>query len=130
MTLENQVTSLEISKRLKELGVNQKSLFYWAKPNDDKTGVEMNWVLRNAKYHYLAEIGRCYSAFTVAELGEMLPNIVFEKRHPIFHGSMITRDYSGWVAQIEEGRWIHDETEANLRARLLIHLLENKLITL
>lgn len=29
MPLEQQVTSLEISKRLKELGVGQKSAFHW-----------------------------------------------------------------------------------------------------
>ena len=29
MKLENQVVSLELAKKLKELGFEQKSLFYW-----------------------------------------------------------------------------------------------------
>jgi hypothetical protein len=29
MPLENQVVSLELAKKLKELGMKQESLFYW-----------------------------------------------------------------------------------------------------
>jgi hypothetical protein len=36
ISLEKQVCSLELAKRLKELGVKQESLFYWAKFNTDE----------------------------------------------------------------------------------------------
>ena len=77
MKLEEQVCSLELAKRLKELGVKQESLFRWTHalawskstdgrktPGRGKDYVEYG----NAKAHkdFIA-------AFTVAELGEMLP---------------------------------------------------------
>ena len=34
MNIEEQVCSLELSKRLKELGGKQESLFYWIDPDD------------------------------------------------------------------------------------------------
>lgn len=67
MKLEQQVTSLEISKRLKELGVKQESYFIW---------VEEGWrhipFLSDRNHGY---VGSC-SAFTSSELGEMLPNCI------------------------------------------------------
>jgi len=83
MNLENQVCSLEPSKRLRELGVPQESLFYWGNyGNQTVIFSKAEWgeyigkweksSISNAK-----EIASgLVSAFTVAELGEMLPDFV------------------------------------------------------
>jgi len=77
MKLENQVCSLELAQKLKNLGVKQDSLFSWRclwrtfKDGDRQIDWDVNF--RNLKptepFYYDDEI---ISAFTVAELGEML----------------------------------------------------------
>lgn len=123
------VTSLETSMKLKISGVPQNSEFYWT---PYMNGDVVRYRLSQDKVAYArwgATDEPIYSAFLTDELGEMLPDIVFEKYHPIFHGAMITRDYSGWVAQVEYGRWIHHECEVELRGLLVLYLIENKLIS-
>lgn len=67
MKLENQVCSLELSKQLEKLGVEQGSLSYWVHIN----GEERNeWVILFKKE--FSNRYRHYSAFTVAELGEII----------------------------------------------------------
>ena len=63
MKLENQVCSLELSKRLKELGVKQDSLWGYLDHGD----LNFYPVLNSELIYLKAE----YSAFTVAELGEL-----------------------------------------------------------
>lgn len=130
MTLEQQVTSLELSKRLKELGVKQESLFYWEKRYSIDWAVTTTEDLSARKYD---KYYKYISAFTASELGEMLPEDIFgkghiycSKRHDTGEGSweILYRDNSG-ISLLEIG-----DTEANARAKCLIYLLENKLITL
>ena len=96
MKLEDQVCSFELSKRLKALGVKQESLFRWTDDINVKPYVVYNRS-KNFSYHY--------SAFTVAELGEMIG---------VHLGEFRPRYY--------------DETEADYRAEALIFLIENKLV--
>lgn len=63
MKLEDQVVSLELAKRLKELEVMQESLFFWCD----------NWVHSQDSVYHSPTSSETFSAFTVAELGEMLP---------------------------------------------------------
>src|SRR5947208_16869171 len=71
MNLNDYVCSLELSKRLKELGVKQDSLFVWISiinTGFDFIKLKEEWE-PNSK-----EVGAFnYSAFTVAELGNLLP---------------------------------------------------------
>jgi len=71
MKLENQVCSLELAKKLKELGVKQESLFYW-RYNDgmDEWFID-EWDEFGPGKEFISSL-KATSAFTVAELLEML----------------------------------------------------------
>ncbi len=126
MKLEKQVISLEYAKRLKELGVKQESLFEWRKYRDGDHDV---WVVCN-KYadDWTDAWGRSkkcldkVDAFIVAELGELLPEDYFSGKY-FSKGNYHIVDKEG-ITKAEA------KTEANARAKMLIYLLENKLITL
>ena len=126
MNLENQVCSLELSKRLKELGVKQESLFYYQnQPFNDGTndiGICIKEIISANNGNSIMNTYSMdefdepiYSAFTVAELGEMLQ---WEKLY-IFN---VPEKLLKYV----DGR----NTEADARAKMLIYLLENKLMEL
>jgi hypothetical protein len=120
MTLEQQVCSLELAQKLKELGVKQESLFHWSRA-DNHGGLEVRY------RQYVSEkdgeaVEHC-SAFTVAELGEMLkPNAEHFK---IFSSA----DKPGYFAAYHHGGLGRGETMADAAAAMLIYLLENKLLT-
>lgn len=115
MTLEQQVTSLDLSKRLKEMGVKQDSLFAWNWNGSE--GTECDLITSDGQTSpYL------FSAFTVSELGEMLPDA--------FGTAFIN---GRWIFVSGENHYLYDilsDTEANARAKMLICLIENKLINL
>jgi len=130
MKLEQQVCSLEYVKKLKELRVKQDSLWCW-KINKMK-GVKPEIILSKDKeeeYEYEEFSKKYCSAFTVAELGKMLP---------IGYGreSVYTNFYDNkWrVIYMDKGyktdKKCIAKTEADARAKMLIYLLENKLIKL
>lgn len=70
MKLEDQCCGLQYSKRLNELGVKQESLFLW-------NNIDTHYP-RIVPSHYELERSGDYAipAFTVSELGEMVPNRV------------------------------------------------------
>jgi hypothetical protein len=133
MKIENQVCSLEQAKRLKELGVVQKSYFQW---NDTKHAEPY---INNSVFgesHPPIE----FSAFTVAELGVMLYEP--EKDWLGLLGNNIIGFHCSYI---HEDEMFGEEkslcsfpnekdpnflpTEAQARAEMLIHLLENDIIT-
>lgn len=153
MKLEEQVCSLELSKKLKTLGVKQESTFYWIpfkcwNPKTKKSDNEW-WKLedkfegqKNSKDQW----SRKYSAFTVAELGEMLGGgyITVGNASVIIHGkpTYICCHYTelkyrettpeGVFAsgkEVQFPRTIEAITEADARAKMLIHLIENGIVT-
>jgi len=75
MNIESQVCSLEQAKKLKDLGVSQKSIFYWH-PNFDNPVFGEQWTTVAGKQYKKTQVcndkNGSYSAFTVAELGVML----------------------------------------------------------
>lgn len=141
MKLEEQVCSLELSKKLKELGVKQESIWYWVAVNNKVQRVER--VVDENKFvevmtKHEAELDKISypkidfeilcSAFTVAELGGMLPiNISINTYHCFLE---IFRDSDIWEIKYVGGMKnelsidIIDKTEANARAKMLIYLIE------
>ena len=140
MKIQDQVCTIEQAKKLKELGVEQKSLFFWYE--DEKLGGvfrSVGMMLNSTEYNY--------SAFTAAELGVMLPNTL-----PVTDSSLVEHqkfyllrqlfpcedcegyntDYEAVTHDLEyDGTFFSSkgETEAISRAAMLIYLIENNLIT-
>jgi len=114
ITLEKQVCDLEYAKKFKELGISQESLYCWYKFSDGWRIASK--VQPNNKWECL---DNTYSAFTVAELGEMLPvGTVIEKWDQLKYKY---RCYNERYNKI-----MYEITEADARAKMLIWLIENK----
>jgi len=137
MKLENQVTSLELSKKLNELGVKQESIWVW---HDSAEAGEQLVELKNES-KLAQQFGDWISAFTVAELGEMLPKGYVightfkpEEEKAIACHWYLIEDKTGKALDLGYNhkapydKMIYADTEANARAKMLIYLLENKLI--
>ncbi len=146
MNLESQVCSLELSKKLLTLGVNSTSFFaYFVDPSHYGMKWEVNKQIGNVGV----------PAYTAAELGEMLPNnIIIPGAEPFeSYRLSITRFNSvdeemniirNYIVNYEcdsthcfgEEAWlrrkltsnIYDPNLANAMGKMLIYLIENKLI--
>lgn len=119
MKLEDQVVSLELAKKLRELGVRQESEFYWEElpigtklfPSDDDVRM-WPWC----------------AAFTVAELGEMLPEGYFSRRIGYdWYNDAKEEDQSGWISK-PDLIYEKSDTEAGCRAKMLCYLIEQKIV--
>lgn len=146
MKLENQVTNLELSRKLKELGVKQDSYFDWfkLKENNDYSLVEYWQIDYEIRFDTI-------SAFTVAELGELLPNsIQLKNQEPFDNYSISIHKFNrvsddmkvinnfivNYYTESDENSWlrirltpnIYDPNLANAMAKMLIYLLENGMI--
>ena len=127
MKLESQVVSLEHARKLKELGVRQESAFYWigsdllSSPEAHDTLGRLTWPKKEA----------WISAFTVAELGEMLPDTVVlsnGKTHVLVTGKTVGL----WEVGYRNGSaplFFRHTSEADARAKCLVYLIENKIIS-
>ena len=132
MRLENQVCSLELAKSLKELGVNKPSIFGWVHHNfgDKKEWIiikgtndlkPMNWGDNHCKLQEQKD--KEISAFTVAELGEMIPSFVELSKVENIKIATIYSEDNGTESNVS----FIDDTEANVRAKILIYLLQNNI---
>jgi hypothetical protein len=154
MNIKDQCCSLELAKKLKNLGVRQESYFYWCLSKKEGNG-------GLPVFYQLADINRleksCFwpedkiSAFTSSELGDMLPctiNVMDGADFKIFQYIewKITEkyliNYYSLFPEISNEipsanikvkyhlmeNHIFESNEANARAKMLIFLIENKLI--
>ena len=126
MNIEQQVCSLELAQQLKKLGVEQESLWYWTKRRDCSNGIPKR--VEDIEYKYILELwghitGEHVSAFTVAELGEMLPLEVCDSPLKIWREMGKESWDVGYNTSSNIGKevlWFQSETEADARARCLI----------
>jgi hypothetical protein len=130
MQLEQQVCSVELARKLKELGVKQKSHFWWSRSWIESFENQMDWKLCRFGETF-NEITRC-SAFTAAELGEMLPHNHASQRKDIpgKKGEGVRKEWIAYHLVVDETQMVYErgDTEANARATLLTHLLEKGMI--
>jgi len=125
MKLEKQVISLELAKKLKKLGFKQESLFWWFEYKDKQGNIynisDRHKSLERPKGAILTDDNKIVcSAFTVAELGELLPNNFTHRIH-----KWKNKGFSFYI----DDKIIETETEADIRAKMLIYLIENKLLS-
>ncbi len=112
MKLKDQVCSLELAKKLKELGVPQTGLYFHVQQEGQNPTIVPKWrAKRILSWH--KEI---VSAYTVAELGEMLPKV-----------TSMGNTFEYWFCNYD-GHVTQANNEADARAKMLIYLLENNLI--
>jgi len=152
MELSKQVCTLEQSKRLQDLGIEypdcelvyvdfsvesgQEGVLCRGASDSEIQHEDWVWVIKG-KYseelrHELDEgtlnaDGGVYPAFTVAELGVMLPRV-----EPFGTSRFINKGSDKWEFTMKTSDWKDWEsypTEAEARAAMLIYLLENNLTT-
>lgn len=118
MDISKHVVSLDLSRKLKELGVKQSSFFYWMPDGKIRYGFEM---LQDDKGDAVWPI----SAFLASELGEIL-----KKRYQPYlsHIDPLTVWVGVWAVYDKGTLLVSANTEADARAKLLIHLIEQKIV--
>lgn len=125
--LNNLVTSLELSKKLKELGVEQKSQFYWSTIYGPATIESIDTLNETVSggdgWTFLEEglaRGHVCSAFTATELMEMMPT-----------NCVLTHTEFGYKAYCTKFLAQDDElytTPQEALGLLLVYLKENKIV--
>lgn len=135
MKLEDQVVSLKLAKKLKELGVKQDSLVEWRRFHS-VTSHYSEWFLGYSDDPLIPD--EICAAFTVAELGEILPYEMCDQHEdlPYFLTTEKRENPTYWMVYFrEEDRGVLADrveeatTEADARAKMLIYLIENNLLT-
>lgn len=142
MTLENICCSFELAKKLQELGVKNNSIFHWTNEDILLMPNWKKWKITNAKGLYPK--AEYISAYTIGELGEMLPSFIYigEKKNKKTYKLYLAKnknnewfvEYHEWNLKRAENYELlvqrNADTEADAKAEMLCFLLENKLINL
>jgi len=142
--IQTKVTSLQISKRLRGLGVKQESEFYW-REIDDCYGLrnELNYTNYGDQITKCSALGhdthnhsiegtvKYYSAFLAEELGEMLPEMIEYNEEKFW---LVIKKYENdWQVFYNNSKeqnihWTDSHTLTNSMALMLEYLITNKLI--
>ncbi len=151
-----QLVSLKLARRMKQLGFAQESLWVWTNEIIDHLHTRVNickfYLARSKHIDQLTEEGEVIPAYTVAELGEMLPSHlkvknakkefttdgIWEEDARLVIGQF-KAPLKAWYCdyhiyrpkpytQFELYKGFKSDTEANARAKMLIYLKEKGLI--
>lgn len=142
MKLEDQIVSLVLAKKLQDISVTKESWFYWVKMSNDNSAIHSFkdiWT-HGATDKIIAP------AYTVAELWEMLPGSFYsedyKKAYYLASEKMEDEDVP-YIISYEDNNGdvyfanypenparLYHWKEADLRAEMLIYLIENNLIDL
>jgi hypothetical protein len=134
--VENQVCSIELSKRLKALGVKQESYFYWIEYDEKKKFVAL--LPECEMQPELSTERSTIAAFAVDDLIRKLPGFLGKEYEYLLTIRRDTED--SWCGTYEYNFSgpdqkdplieIGDESLPNVLAKMLIYGIENKLIIL
>lgn len=124
MKLTDQVVSLELAKKLKELGVKQESLFSWRNFKNPKLKIEPDIVYLPG--NIATTVDTFFAAYTVAELGEVLGRATSGDLLKAYGHAFNLVD----VQMITTNGLQYCLVKPDIAGKMLIYLLENKLVTL
>lgn len=122
MELNEQVTSLELSEELKKAGVSQK---------DNTLCVYHGGCLQMRHYYHNMDnlISPVIAAFTSAELGQLLPDMVM--KHSMYR-LCIMPSLNGWGVSYTDGRntifWTWHESQAEAYGLMLCKLINQGIV--
>lgn len=122
LSLESQVSSLESSKRLKELGCPQEVLFYWCQAPKNGKLIEA--------LEYGIPLGRrkICSSYTVAEIIAMLPEECEYGKAPAQAWEIqFLGDEYAWCCNYRRHQ-LFGSTLVKALEKMLIYLIENNLM--
>lgn len=135
MKLEEQVISLELAKKLKELRVKQESYFFYHCAGERCSIDKIRRVIEGTHPEIVLfnKNNNSFSAFTVAELGEMLDTELTDQNENDSFTLQCTNAIDFWVVAFgNDGITITPQFEnaklADALAEILIYLLESNLI--
>lgn len=119
MRLQDQVCTLEQAKQLEELGIMQGTSLFVFREGYANPSIGADERADNPQ--------ELFDAFTVAELGEMLPSDWSENWNHRYWPRR--RGNLDWVAGDESPTTIETTKEVDARASLLIHMLKSFKVT-
>lgn len=158
MNLQEQVCSLELAKRLSELGVKQRSLFFWIGKESLKKDMMVFGIAYLARtFKEQDKFKEIYSAFTVAEMLSLLPSrLDIKQNEPFNHfrlriekcllapDAVFKENYlinyycdttegggeNAWFVRKLSNNNFYSENLSDAAAMLLIYLVSNKFVEL
>lgn len=130
VNITSQICSLDLAIQLKKLGVKQDSLFY----RFDHGSHQYIFCREYEQYSTQVnlDINDGYSAFTSEEVGAMLPDSIKDNDNDDCFIKSQKKDDEYKIYLDLNGKCImfFGEKETNARAKMLIYLIENKLMDL
>jgi len=140
--MEKYCVSLELAQKMKELGFPQDTEFYWQCVRNGEWTFEESWNILNFSHPEVEQ----YAAPNVGELSDWLPSRIEFKHYNIKGGAdefvfwlgFSKNDGAIWYVhysddevlcpRFEDWGSIRDKNLANAQAKMLIYLVENKLL--